>query len=58
MACRYRDIDCDGSPTDSISFRIAPRVYLREYGARLKLRYDMLTPQPDIGGDPEQVPWK
>lgn len=57
IACWYHDIICHGSATDSISFRIAPRVYLREYGARIKLWYDMLTPAPDIGGKVEEVPW-
>lgn len=56
IACWYHNITCHGSATDSISFRIAPRVYLREYGARIKLWYDMLTPAPDIGGKAEEVP--
>lgn len=56
IACRYRDIACDGSAARDISFRIAPRVYLREYGAKLKLRYDMLTPAPEIGWTPEVTP--
>lgn len=57
IACLYFNINCDGSATNTIPFHIAPRVYLREYGARIKLWYDMITPNPSIGWTQEDVPW-
>lgn len=57
MACIYFKLDCHAIPAKDIPFSVAPRVYLREYGARLKLWYDRLFPTPYIGGELEPVPW-
>jgi vancomycin permeability regulator SanA len=57
IACRYFDMNCHGITTENISFTIAPKIYVREYGARIKLWYDILNPQPSLGGKKEKTPW-
>ncbi len=55
IACRYWNLTCIGSPAKDVSFTIAPRIYIREYWARLKLWFDILTPQSTIGWKKEKT---
>mgnify|MGYP000850313298 CR=1 FL=1 len=51
---RHHDIDIVGYSTTEIPFHIAPRVYIREYAARVKLLLDIyiLKREPKFLGDP------
>jgi SanA protein len=51
---RHHDIEIIGYNTTEIPFRVAPRVYIREYAARVKLILDLyiLRREPKFLGDP------
>lgn len=51
---RHHDIEIIGYNTTEIPFRVAPRVYIREYAARVKLLLDIyiLRREPKFLGDP------
>ena len=51
---RHHDIEIIGYNTKEIPFRVAPRVYIREYIARVKLVLDLyiLRREPKFLGDP------
>lgn len=51
---RHHDIKIIGYNTKEIPFRVAPRVYIREYAARVKLLLDIyiLRREPKFLGDP------
>lgn len=51
---RHHDIEIIGYSTTEIPFRVAPRVYIREYAARVKLVLDLyiLRREPKFLGDP------
>lgn len=58
VACLRFDMTCHGSASEDVSLAIAPRVYIREFAARVKLRYDfMISPSPTIWGPIESTPW-
>lgn len=54
---RHHDIDIIGYNTVEISFRVAPRVYIREYAARVKLLLDIyiLRREPKFLGDKIEI---
>ena len=50
VACLRFDMNCHGNSSEDVSLSIAPRIYLREFAARVKLRYDFfISPSPTIG---------
>ena len=58
VACFRFDLKCQWSASEDVAVWIAPRVYIREFAARIKLRYDFfISPSPTIGGSPESTPW-
>jgi SanA protein len=54
---RHHDIDMVGYNTAEIPFRVAPRVYIREYAARVKLLLDIyiLRREPKFLGDKIEI---
>lgn len=58
VVCFRFDMICHGSASEDVSLAIAPRVYIREFAARIKLWYDFfLSSSPTINGIPEITPW-
>ena len=50
VACLRFEMICHGSASEDVALGIAPRVYLREFAARIKLRYNyFISPAPTIG---------
>lgn len=51
---RHHDIEIIGLNTDNIPFKSAPRIYIREYAARIKLLFDVyiINREPKFLGEP------